>query len=1017
MAKTKAPTGLSISRSNGLKFTCGWKVASKNHGGGQQLRWKTNLSNSWTTVTVNSSLTSKAIQLTASNYFPTTKKKLTSFTFQVRGKREATSSESYEWSAWKEKSFTISAPARPSLEAILDTNLDNKTKFSWSTEVEDDDHKPFTRVEWQTILVRACSVSKGSKLSWKSSTRGWASGTGSADGNTERTEDSTLLATDSFTRWVRVRAVGAGGASEWRYAKHVYATPYSGVISLASVANETNTTITVKMRWTVAASVAHPVDLVRAQYCIDTPVAGMGCPSGASWSTAVTQADTAKTDSAEFTIDDVVSTDQCLWVRVVSVHDRREAYSTPTLVSSGVLATPSGLSVTASNSTTGAATVAATNNSEVPDSMLAIVFRKRNATDRICGIITGSSAVTVSVPPWGSETVSFGVYAFQGTYSSARTDTLTQYTVTANMISPRIWDGGAVPAAPTGVNVFLESMGEARVIWQWKWVSANRAEVSWSKNKYAWESVEAPDTFLIDSVQQSSIRIPNLETGITWYFRVRLAQQTGDDIVYGPYSELHSLNMASAPEKPVVALSADTIAATQPLTVSWSYDSTDGTEQGYAEVWACTGTGYPVERLINTTTARQAVIPSGKWQPGSSHYLMVVVSSASGLRSPASDPVSFYVAALPGCRITSTSLINLVMDGGDIYPSNSLYPSNDLYPALTSPGLTEMPLTLTVTGAGSGGITTVAIERAESYQLDRPDESVFNGYEGETVAVVSMSGEGSITINRGDLVGALDDGARYRLVATTQDSLGQTATATITFVVRWAHQAIMPSATIVVDDVHNIVKITPTASSVGTGDVCDIYRLSADRPELIVEGGSFGTQYVDPYPTIGKLGGHRIVYRTANGDYITSSNQLAMVDVDSPVNVKDALIDFDGEQLRLPYNLSVRSAWKKDFQETKYLGGSVRGDWNPAVSRTGSIGTVAVVPADQETINGLRRLAVYSGICHVRTPDGSSYAADVQVTENREAGKGGKLASFTLSITRVDPEGLDGQTYSEWSGS
>jgi hypothetical protein len=63
----------------------------------------------------------------------------------------------------------------------------------------------------------------------------------------------------------------------------------------------------------------------------------------------------------------------------------------------------------------------------------------------------------------------------------------------------------------------------------------------------------------------------------------------------------------------------------------------------------------------------------------------------------------------------------------------------------------------------------------------------------------------------------------------------------------------------------------------------------------------------------------------------------------------------------------------------------------------------------------MRRLATHTGICHVRTKDGSSYAADVQVSESYSMSDGHKLASFSLSITRVDPEELDGMTLAEWN--
>ena len=94
------------------------------------------------------------------------------------------------------------------------------------------------------------------------------------------------------------------------------------------------------------------------------------------------------------------------------------------------------------------------------------------------------------------------------------------------------------------------------------------------------------------------------------------------------------------------------------------------------------------------------------------------------------------------------------------------------------------------------------------------------------------------------------------------------------------------------------------------------------------------------------------------------------------------------------------------------LKGSIQGDWNPAVGRQVSAKSSIQAVRDSDTVSALRRLAMFPGICHVRTRDGSSYAADVQVSEDYS---NGKIANFSLEITRVDSEGLDGLTFSQWA--
>ena len=335
---------------------------------------------------------------------------------------------------------------------------------------------------------------------------------------------------------------------------------------------------------------------------------------------------------------------------------------------------------------------------------------------------------------------------------------------------------------------------------------------------------------------------------------------------------------------------------------------------------------------------------------------------------------------------------------------------------------------VTASGAGEGGTITYILERSGDYPLDRPDENELIGFDGETVALIQKSADNdggepadySISIGLEDLIGRLDDGAYYNLIAVVQDSYGQSAQAQLEFAVHWDHQAVVPSANITVDNEAMIAIITPVQPETGyaEGDVCDIYRMSVDKPELIVENAEFGTQYVDPYPALGDQGGHRIVYKTIYGDYITADNEFAWTDYDYEegdiVDRFATVIDFGDDQAVLPYDLSLSSKWNKDFTQTKYLGGAIEGDWNPTVERTTSVRTRVAVKQDSELVEIMRRLAVYSGVCHVRTPDGSSFAANVDVSEDREEKMINKIASFSLDITRVDATGFDGMTYAEW---
>lgn len=1017
MASTSKPNGISITRDGGLKFVVSWKVTDRDYASGQQVRYravkKTGKAQEWTTVNVASNFTTKSFTLTAANWAPNAGQIIDRIEVQVRGKRspsqESGKTITYDWSAWAQQSWSLKSPNRPEVEPEL--TAANRTDFSWEVETSDSDGKPFVRTQWQSILKRACKETNGAKLTWGDSNPYYQEGTGSDTGTKYFTEGSGI-ASDSYTRWFRIKSRGPAGDSAWKYSKHVYAKPYKPVITSAK-ATEGTTTTTVVVKWTAQSTAAHPIDDIKVQWVIDTPAAGLACPADASWQDGATLADTSGTDATKFVIDQQVQPDTCLWVRVVANHDISEnptnfTESEPVLVKKGSLSAPT-ISSVETNASTHKANVTALNNSDVPDANIAVIFRMANVNTIVAVIPAGQTSVSaVQCPDWGDNAFVFGLKAFQGSYT-AKTglDGVSVYTLEKNMQSANVWQSGNVPTEPTGVTADAspDTTGEVIVRWNWSWGDANQAELSWSTNPNAWESTDQPSTFVVDSINAAQWRISGLETGRTWYFAVRLMLTDGDNITYGPYCDPISVDLSTSPNVPIMALDKAIVPVSGEVTATWEYSSTDGTEQAVAEICECTISNGVVTYgtvIAHAESARHVTIGAGSWTAGETYYLAVRVTSASGRISEWSDPVPVLVAEQLVLIISDTSLESMNVSDGD----GGTY---------TTPALTAMPLTVTIEGAGAGGTTTLIIERDDEYHVRRPDETTRDGYAGETIALFRQTGEAEITINQKDLIGMLDDGAKYRLIAMIEDGFGQADTDdSIRFEVHWSHQAGIPTATVTTED--NVAVITPTApATYAAGDTCDIYRLSADRPQLIYSGAAFGTAYVDPFPTLGEHAGYRCVCMTANGDYITADNQLAWVDVkDTLFDNKTGAIDFDGRRLEVQFNTGLSGAWKKDFKETKYLGGTVRGDWNPGVSRTGGVSAV-IVPDDTDSIQTLRLLADYSGICHVRTQDGSSFSADVQVSDGQKYG--GNIEEFTLNITRVEPEALDGIPYSEWKVS
>ena len=1021
LPKSTAPSGITITR-NGNKMDVSWKQPGYKLW--QKAQWKDVWRTSFTDLSgIGKADTKRTISWTLSYFHPTVQGRYLSWIgVRIKGRYDSAHAES----AWTNKQLYFYPPTKATIEVASDTNNWPKATFTWSIPNSDTSSVYwYTRYVISSVLLKDSTITDGSQIdNWEQDLGGTTNFNGttrnhsyitnvtgtSTSGTYTITEDSGLLATGSYTRWFRIVGQGPAGDSEPAYAKHVYAMPNQCTIKSTKVTPDTSVSgYTAQVQYEVPITPDHPVDTINTEYSLATPAAGMACPDGATWKTGVTALANDNTGGATFTIDSLVGTDQALFVRVNSVYDGRTTYGTPKAVDYGKLTAPGSISVTTDSSTHKANISVSSYSPSVSDAFLVVKYmtaKDPNGFD-LAIIPNGQTSVTgVQCPVW-TDSPRFGVYAAApgGCYSAVtRADGVSSYTVNPTMRSDMITYGGTIPVAPSSVTVAQTNIpGTIRVTWSWSWADADEAELSWSDHEDAWESTDAPATFNVTKINAASWNISGLETGIKWYVRVRLIQNTGDGKTYGAYSTTKTIDLSSAPLAPVMTLSDGVIPIDGQVTAQWVYSTTDGTSQAFAEVAEVTiSNNQKVYTPVGQTQTAQHLTISAKdrgWTSGSSHTLACRVVSASGRQSDAwSNETTVLVADPITATITTTSLQSVTVT----YLDEEGDPVN-----VTVTGLTAMPLTATVTGAGTYGLTTLAIERAASYFVDRPDETNFNGYDGETVYTYTQTGESQITVRLEDLIGRLDDGASYRLVATVQDGLGQKASSSIDFEVHWSHQPAAPTATIRFDDQTAILNPIAPESAAET-DVCDIYRLSIDKPVLIYEGAEFGQYYADPYPTIGEHGGYRFVTRTVNGDYITSTDGFAWTDYSGGIDVKYNIIDFGDDSLELEYDIDLDNSWEKNFTKTEYLGGSIQGDWTKVVSRSGSVAGDAIVTSDTALIQAMRRLAEYPGICHVRTKDGSNYTADIQVQEKYTQGTAHKIANFTLKVTRVDSQELDG---------
>lgn len=1000
MAKSSKPTGLKITR-NGNKFVCEWNPPS---GGYEKQYFKATTVDS---TEISKTAKKKTVTIDLSNRHPNGKK-LTSFNFTVKGKQK-----NKDMSDWQDKkSHDLNPPKKPSVNKELTAS--NKSKFSWTVANTDNaSWYPFYRVSVYTALVKNCTyaakdapdsvwtlittqdtLSDGatvSKSGYSSNKSGF-----NASGSVTLTESSAVLATGNHTRLMKFVSQGCGGDSV-AYASHVYGSAKQAQQEDAEV-NDTSAGYDICVSWDTAYDKSCPIDETTVQWVMTTPNADMSCPSGLSWNDGATIKDTAGAESVHIQIDQTLADDQCLYTRINTKHDGNITYGAPMLQKVGKLKNPS-IAVTSTSQANQTVTLTATQASTVTGAKLAVIYNK-NGDETVVGLLSATATTTIKCPAWTSEdTVTFGVKAVLPKSSSSHTDDgVTVYTVEPYMESDLVWQSGTVAVAPSGVSL-SKSGDDVLVSWQNNWADASGIELSWSDNANAWESTDQPDSFEIDNPFITSWRISGLETGKTWYVKVRAISGDGNTKAYSPFSPAAEINLSSAPSIPTLALSDDIVAVGQTFTASWEFGSTDGTPQSEARIYSYASNTYTLVARVST----QEYVDLTAWATPGTYQLCVEVISASGQKSAKSSLVGITVADPVTCSMTS-SLTDITI-------------TDDDETTRTVRSLTALPLTVTVTGAALTGTTSLTIARTDSFHLGRPDESELDGYDGETILDYTQTGSAQISIGIDDLIGSLDENGKYVLTATVKDNIGQSASVSEEFEVHWTDPALVPEGEMLIDAAEKVAIITPIAPDDALlTDTVDIYRLSADKPVLVYEGAEFGSDYVDPYPAIGIHGGYRLVYRTKEKSYVTADGELAFTDLQNDMlDCNKALIDFGTDRVELQYDLDLESSWSKNFEVKSFLGGSVKGYWREGVIRKGSVSAVAIPIEDTEIVEAMRRLAEYVGKCHVRTPEGSSFTADVQCKEDWKHDQAGKVVSFTLTITRVD-QNVDGMTYTEYIG-
>lgn len=516
-------------------------------------------------------------------------------------------------------------------------------------------------------------------------------------------------------------------------------------------------------------------------------------------------------------------------------------------------------------------------------------------------------------------------------------------------------------------------------------------ELSWADAEDAWRSTDPPETFEftwsdgsksyggVTYNDSATITIKNLDAGQTVFIRARRFLDANGERTYGDYcnaqAQMPSSAVQAEPESVALSLPGFVAAGSAAL-ASWTLSSPK--EQLSWQLRASDGTVI----ADNDGIANNFQIPFDRLESlATDGTLELRVEVSTGGDVIVSDYKSVTIVSAPTVAIGTLSTLT----------------AQPLSFDLTSNVAARIIATITAAGIGGQNAGGDYEQHAGDCVWSVDTEPIWT----------ESSGTYSTTITLDDGQPLLD-GCEYTLEVQAIDLTTGLKSAVVSadFDVSWLHQAVAPDSSTVTpsdyvdsDGVHHITATVGIVAPTGAAqtDVYDVYRCTADGAQLIGAGYPGGASVVDEYAPFGSGMSlfYRIATRTVDGDE-------EFADVPYQLGVKTLRFDWPFGTLELPYNIEIDDSYSKNVTFRNHMDGAYSAYWNQGVKRTAKYSSQLIRLDSQEDVAAARQLARYPGGVFVRTPDGSAFEADVQISDMSTSGV---MQLFSLTITEIEPTG------------
>lgn len=598
-----------------------------------------------------------------------------------------------------------------------------------------------------------------------------------------------------------------------------------------------------------------------------------------------------------------------------------------------------------------------------------------------------------------------------------------------------------VPSAP---KIKEHKVSQENVIWlRWDAIStATGYTLEYSVSKYYFDRSSQVQSL---TVTDPECYVFQLDTGRTWYFRVKATNAQGSS----GWSNIYSVVLGVVPAAPTTWTEVATAVAGDTVRLYWMHNSEDGSTQQGAIMQIALDNGP-------WTTVTPTYISHNANEASYHEYSTFVVinenltdsSSANVTDSSGSDIVTtkhngFSEGTVVRYRVKTRGVLTTGGPTSDGYspwsvervlvvyapPTVGLVVTDDEASDLAVYSFEYFPICIKATAGPDSQvavgwyISVVANESYEAYDQIGRIVTVSAGDEVYSEYISSIDGSNELVkvLNAGDI--DLENDIYYSVNVRVAMSSGMTAEASQDIHTDWTADNLWPNAEIAIDDEKLYAYIRPYCvdrdNALIENVVLSVYRRDYDGrfTEIATNiPNDMQTVVVDPHPSLDYARYRIVAMYTENGligyydmpgepvgetgivlqweESWSNFNMPSMNGdmLDTPV--------WSGSMVKLPYNVKVSESTSIDKNLVEYIGRSapvsyygtqlgVSGSWS------------SDIPADDaETRYALRRLMIWPGNVYVREPNGVGYWASVEVSFSKDYDN--VLTPVSIDVTRVE---------------